>query len=198
MMIRNFVSVLLAVACCGCWTGCGRAEPSGAVADQATVELAPPIDALLMAYLSKARALHHQADLHEQDNDLKAAIADLQTLIATPVPGGGRPMQEAQELLADTLARLADLRGQLGDFDAASSDIEQGLQRAPKVSYFEGHLYEIRGINEQRHAKALADRGDPQGAELARRNAMKALERAVSIQDQVINAILSDAGGHGR
>lgn len=157
-----------------------------------------PVDTMLMAYLSKARALHHQADMHEEDGDQRRAVLELERIVATPVPGGDHPMPEAQEVLADTRARMAELRGQLGDLDAADRDVEEGLKRAPQVSFFEGHLIEIRGVIAQRRAKDLGDKGDKAGAERERRRAFEDFDRAVQIQDKVIERLLPDAGGQGR
>lgn len=196
-MIRGCAClVVMLTLVAGGIAGCGRGGPkNSAPSSVASSETPRPIDTLLMAYLSKARALHHEADLHEQAGDPRAAIVDLERLVATPVPGNQSPAPEAQEVLADTLARLADLRGQLGDFEAAERDIERGLQRAPKQSYFEGHLVEIRGVGQERRAKRLSEQGDSKGAEQARRKAIELFDEAIRIQDQVINKALLDAGG---
>lgn len=184
--------VLVALASWGC-TGRDRGETGGA-----SSVAAPPVDTILMAYLSKARSLHHLADMREEDGDLRGAVAELDKLMTTPIPGGAQPMQEALEVLADTYARTAELRGQLGEFDAAERDLEQGLKRAPKVSFFEGHLYEVRGVIAQKRAKALADKGDKDGSEKQRRRAFEDFDQAGRIQDKVIERLLPDAGGHGR
>ena len=159
---------------------------------------AQPVDTMLMAYLSKARSLHHQADMREEQGDARGAVAALEKLVSTPLPGGSQPMQEAQEVLADTYARMAELRGQLGDLEAAERDIVQGLHRAPKVSFFEGHLIEVRGVIAQKRAKALADKGDQVASERERRKAFEDFDHAVRIQDQVIERLLPDAGGRER
>jgi tetratricopeptide (TPR) repeat protein len=158
-------------------------------------QAAPPVDASLMAFLSKARAVHHQADLEEEAGDITGAAQALEKLVNAPLPEAPRPRPEATEVLADTLARLADLRGQKGEFDAAEQDIAHGLERAPERSYFEGHLWEIRGVNEERRAKSLAEAGSPQQAERARKKAAEAFERAIAIQDQVIRDTLAKDGG---
>ena len=161
----------------------------------AEADAPPPVDATLMAYLSKARSVHHQADQQEEAGDITQAIGSLERLVSTPVPGGATPLPEAQEVLADTLARLADLRGRSGAFDDAERDIQRGLERAPADSYFAGHLFEQRGVNEERRAKSLADGGDAAGAEAARKRAFEAFERAVTIQDRVIQRELARDGG---
>jgi hypothetical protein len=184
--------VLLALASAGC-SGRDRGETAGA-----SSVMAPPVDTRLMAYLSKARSVHHLADMREEDGDLRGAVSELDKLMTTPLPAGAQPMQEALEVLADTYARTAELRGQLGEFDAAERDLQQGLQRAPKVSFFEGHLYEVRGVIEQKRAKALADKGDKDGSEKQRRKAFEDFDQASRIQDKVIEHLLPDGGGLGR
>jgi len=171
--------------------GCGQRDSAGGTAAQ-------PVDTMLMAYLSKARSLHHQADMREEAGDAKGAVAALEKLAGTPVPGGAQPMQEAQEVLADTFARMAELRAQLGELDAAERDVQQGLLRAPKVSFFEGHLIEVRGVIEQKRAKALSEKGDKEASERERRKAFEDFDQAVRLQDQVIDRLLPDAGGRVR
>jgi len=69
---------------------------------------------------------------------------------------------------------------------------------SPKGSYFEGHLYEMRGVNEERRAKARAEAGDEPGAQAARRQAFQAFERAIEIQDGVIRKELTEDAGERR
>jgi hypothetical protein len=173
------------------FAGCGQRDSGGSTGAQ-------PVDTMLMAYLSKARSLHHQADMREEEGDVKGAVAALEKLTGTPVPGGAMPMQEAQEVLADTFARMAELRAQLGELEAAERDVQQGLLRAPKVSFFEGHLIEVRGVIEQKRAKALSERGDKEASERERRKAFEDFDLAVRLQDQVIERLLPDAGGRVR
>ena len=85
------------------------------------------VDPTLLAFLSKARAAHHRADLMEEDGDLDLAIAALEPVVALPRPAGA---PEADEVVADTYARLADLKSDLGDFDPALHDVEAGLALA--------------------------------------------------------------------
>jgi predicted negative regulator of RcsB-dependent stress response len=97
-------------------------------------------------------------------------------------------------VLADTFARLAELRSALGEFDAALGDVRRGLELAVEPTHFRGRLMEVRGLVEERHAKALEDRGDAKAALAAKERALAAYEQAVEIQDQVIARTLGDAG----
>jgi tetratricopeptide (TPR) repeat protein len=143
-----------------------------------------PVDPALLAFLSRARAAHHRADDPEQRGDLKGAIRELEALVAGPTLRGNAP--EAREVLADTHARLADLRSRDGDFDRASSDIERGLALVPELSYFRGHLLEVRGLSEERRSKVLTSNGDTAGDERAKSRALAAFQEAMEIQAAVI------------
>lgn len=147
----------------------------------------PVVDQALVAFLSKARAAHLRADAVEE-KDPAGAVASLDAVVQGPVPPGNPP--EANEVLADTRARLAELRARLGRFDEARADIEKGLGLVPDTSYFRGHLYEVLGFVEEKQAENSAKANDPAGADAARKRAVQASERAVTIQDEVIKRAL--------
>lgn len=149
------------------------------------------LDEVVLAYLSNARSLHHEADLAEDGGDNKGAIAALDRLLAKPEP---RQAPEIDEVIADTHARLADLRSKNGDFQLATKHVDQGLARAQRVSYFRGHLLEVRGLVEERLSKDLALKGDAPGSAAAKDRAMKAYEDAIVIQDEVIKKGTADGG----
>ncbi len=149
------------------------------------------IDETLLAYLSQARTLHHEADIKEDVNDIKGAIEALERLLAKQPP---RVAPEVDEVMADTRARLGDLRSRLGDFDGGHRDVEEGLKKAPGVTYFRGHLLEVRGLIEERRAKALDAAKDTAGAAKAREAAMKAYEESIAIQEEVIKRGTADGG----
>ena len=172
------LSLALAGVSVGTSVGCNKQSAAPQASDQTA------IDEPILAYLSLARSLHHEADLAEDAGDVKGAIATLQRLFEKPPP---RTAPEVDEIVADTRARLGDLESRLDDFDSASRDVESGLVSAPSISYFRGHLLEVRGLIEERREKALAAKGDVDGASKAREAAMKAFEDAISVQREVIN-----------
>lgn len=167
--------------------GCSRAErtvPGCPSADAA------PIDPAVMAFLSMARALHHEADIGESQGDAGAALAPLERLATMPSPRA----TEADEVVADTRARLAEIRLRQGDLDRAALDVQAGLGRVGEPTYFRGHLLELGGLIEEARARALADAGARDQAAQARAKAMGLLEDAVRVQQHVIERVLSDGG----
>ncbi len=170
---------------------CARSERTATQPAACEPASAPVVDSVLLAFLSKARAAHHKADLAEASGDLGSAITSLESLTGGARPGGATPLPEASEVLSDTHARLADLRSMRGEFDVALRDIEAGLALAREATYFRGHLFEVRGLVEERRTKALPE-GDER--ERARRAAMDAFDEAVRIQEEVISSALGDGG----
>jgi tetratricopeptide (TPR) repeat protein len=190
---------LLAAAFAGCAQR-DRGGAPGTVGPEAACSCAPApvVDPTLLAFLSKARAAHHQADVSLDAGDRASAIRALERIVSGPtpsLPGGpaaGLP-PEVAEVTADTRARLADLRSAQGDFDAALRDIEAGLSLSPSPSHFRGHLVEVRGLVEERRAKALDDQGEREAADRARKAAVAAFQEAIVIQDEVIAEALKAA-----
>jgi tetratricopeptide (TPR) repeat protein len=182
---------LFATALAASWLilGCAtQSESPGSGGGQACScePAATVVDPTLLAFLSKARAAHHEADLAEEQGDRPRAIRALVRIVEGPRPGGDTPTPEVAEVVADTRARLADLRSAAGDFDRARADVDEGLRLAPAVTHFRGHLVEVRGLVEERRSRALKEKGDEAGATKARDEALKAFEEAIEIQDQVI------------
>jgi hypothetical protein len=147
------------------------------------------VDVELVAFLSKARAAHHSADLAESIGDLPLAVRHLEA-----VANGRRPqgVPEVDEVMADVRARLADLKSRMEKFDDAIVEIERGLSGAAEVSHYRGHLFEVRGVVEERRMKHLEKLGDKAGAEKARKAALDAFEMAIEIQDEVILRLVPD------
>jgi tetratricopeptide (TPR) repeat protein len=176
---------LLAIALsCAFGAGCAKRETAHGAHGEV-------VDEPLLAWLSMTRSLHHEADIQEDQGDLKGAVATLERLLAKAPP---HRTPESDEVLADTHARLGDLRSRLGDFDAGMRDVDEGLKLVPNVSYYAGHLLEVRGMIEQRREEALAAKGDVDGASKAKERAMKAYEEAIAVQDEVIRRGTADGG----
>lgn len=179
-------AVVLAIAL-GITIGCTRreSEPQGG---------AQVVDTELMAFLSEARALHHQANLNEDSGDLPGATASMQRLVSARRPHDGQA-PEVQEVLADAYARLAELHLRQSALGPAADAVKTGLAHAPEPTYFRGHLVEVQGLIEEARAAELADAGKPQEATVAREKAIQLLEDVVKIQDQVIKRSLAGRDG---
>lgn len=151
------------------------------------------LDTQTMAYLSMARAIHHEANLHE-DGSPEKALAAMDRLIAAERPKNATAIPEVEEVLADAYARSAELAIRVGDADRGGRYVKDGLAHAPAESYFRGHLLEVDGLLEEARAMSLRDAGKPEEAEAAKRRAIEKLEAAVKMQQSVIAHALRDAG----
>jgi tetratricopeptide (TPR) repeat protein len=152
-----------------------------------------PVDAALLAFLSRGRMAHHVADQHEEQQRLDEALSVLEAFASGPQPPGEPAAPEVREVLADTQARKADLESRLGRFEAAERSVAAGLGLVPETSYFRGHLFEVQGMLEERRAKSLRQAGDGSGAEQAQGRALEAFARAMAIQEQVIEKAIESA-----
>jgi tetratricopeptide (TPR) repeat protein len=148
------------------------------------------VDATLLAFLSKARAAHHAADLAVEDGDVDLAIAALEPIVTMAHPSA----PEASEVIADTRARLADMESDLGRYDRAMQHIDAGLALATAPTHFRGHLLEMKGVVLERRYHTLDATGDTAGAAESKAKALDAFKSAIDVQDQVIN----DALSHGK
>jgi hypothetical protein len=178
--------IIAAVAAVGV-TGCSKGRSASGCPDAMQ---GSPVDTTVMAYLSAARALHHEADVKADSGDVAGAIAALEKLI-----GMARPRaNEVDEVLADTHARLAEMRLESNDWTGANRDVHAGLEHAREPTYFRGHLLEVAGLIEEKRAGALADAGKRDEAAQAKGRAVQLLESAVKVQEQVIAHALEDGG----
>lgn len=153
------------------------------------------VDTDLMAYLSQARALHHQANMKEDAKDLPGATDAMRRLVAAGTPHGGRATPEVDEVLADAYARLGELLLRQAALDPAAEAIARGLEHARERTYFRGHLLEVEGLVEEARAASLADAGKPADAVKARERAIALLEEVVRIQEEVIQRSTQRDGG---
>jgi len=167
--------------------GCSRQEPRDDCQSSGRV-----VDPVLLAFLSRARSAHHLADQYEAKSDRPAALRALEGLVSGGVPPGTAP--EVDEVLADTRARMADLMSEAGRFDQADAQISQGLEHAKTATYFRGHLFEVRGLVEERREKALRGKGRGQEADQAHDRSLDAYEAAMKIQAEVIGSAVPAPG----
>ncbi|MFO0659335.1 MAG: hypothetical protein U0165_05830 [Polyangiaceae bacterium] len=109
--LSGVVSASLLVAAAWSLPGCDPAQQQKST-PCACESASPVVDASLMAFLSRARVLHREADAAETEHDVPKAIAALERIVNSPLPNGSAPPPEAREVLADTQARLAELRAE--------------------------------------------------------------------------------------
>jgi hypothetical protein len=177
--------------------------PLGCAKSRAPISVEPredggtPIDTDVMAYLSLARSLHHQANLSEDSRDIPGAIAPLQHLVRATKPHEGTKVPEVEEVLADTYARMAELHTRTNELSAAEADVREGLTHAPDPTYFRGHLLEVLGIIDEARASSLADAGQVAAAEQARAKARELLKQAVAVQEEVLAHATAESDGGG-
>jgi tetratricopeptide (TPR) repeat protein len=150
------------------------------------------VDEPLMAYLSKARALHHQANLYEDSGDVPAAIGALERILRDPPPSDG---PEAREVQADVHARLTELELKRNQVANAEQHAQAGLLLTAPDTYYRGHLLEVSGLALEAKSYALADAGDLPGAVSAREAAIHKLEQAITVQERVIGTAIGNDGG---
>jgi tetratricopeptide (TPR) repeat protein len=192
-VLRVGLSCLLLCLASGPLPGCARGSISAEARAQADGGLA--IDTDVMAYLSEARALHHAANLKEDASDLPGAIATLEHLVHARKPHETERVPEIEEVLADTYARMAELRLRQKDVSGAEADARAGLEHAPDPTYFRGHLLEVSGVVEEAKAASFADAGQTDQASAARKRALDLLGQAVRVQDQVVTRSLGTGDG---
>jgi hypothetical protein len=164
--------------------------------DAGAYDPGPAVDVELMAFLSEARALHHEANLKEDAGDVKGAIAIVDRLVHTTPPHPGTKLPEVEEVLADGYARLAELKANDHDLEGSAAAVQSGLSHASEPTYFRGHLLEVGGVAEEARASSLADAGKTDEAARARAHAMDLLEEAVKVQEGVVGRAL-DGGANG-
>ena len=188
--VPRCVLLFIAIACLA---ACSRASDSSM---RGGGEAGVVIDTEVMAYLSMARALHHEANL-EEETDVPSAIHALEQLVQARRPHPRQSVPEVEEVLADTLARIAELETRRGDVARAAESVREGLTHAPAPSYFRGHLLEVGGVAEEDRANELRDAGKAAESAAARRHAMDLLREAVLVQERVVRESLADAGRPG-
>ncbi len=189
ILVIALTALLLALGLgLGVTPGCSRR-------DAGTDDGTPAVDTQIMAFLSEARALHHQANLAEDADDLTAAANAMDRLVNAQRPHHPARTPEVEEVLADAYARLAELRLKKGELDPAAGAIKSGLEHVAEATYFRGHLVEVQGLIEEARAARLADAGKRVEAKQARERAIQLLEEVVKIQDQVIQRSLAKDGG---
>ncbi len=181
-MRRALVMVMaLALATALGLAACGKTEQNTSPDPSPQI-----VDNSVMAYLSMARARHHEANVQESQGDIAGALGALAQLAQAPTPHPGTTIPEVDEVLADTYARMAELELTRDGLDAAARDVNDGLLHAKDATFFRGHLLEVQGIIEEARGNRAADAGRPDEATQARKHAVELLREAIAIQEKVV------------
>ena len=194
--------LVLLILCGSLAAACSRSQEATPTASRRltapkTEDGGAAVDVETMAFLSEARALHHEANVKEEADDVRGAAAIVHRIVDARRPHPGTRIPEIEEVLADAWARIGELELRAGDPARAAAATREGLAHAQSPSYFRGHLLEVQGIAEETRASMLADAGDKPGAAKARAAAMALLEEAVTVQDRVIGEALDAGPGDG-
>ncbi len=190
-MTRGLFVLMLLLTLPALALGCEGKERATATSPDAGI----PVDTEVMAFLSEARALHHEANIKEDSGDLEGATQTMQRLVVAQRPHPLERIPEIDEVLADAAARLAELRMRGHDLDGALRAIDDGLRHAPGPTYFRGHLLEVEGIVEEARAAVFASASKSDESAKARAHALTLLQEAVRVQEQVILQALPADGG---
>ncbi len=194
-LLKNKVFIVLSAlaVAAGVALACEEVKQHDGAASVTTPDDA--VDMELMAYLSRAHALHHEATIKEDMGDRKGAVDAMERLTSQRFSRAATP--EVEEVLSDAFARRAELELGMGDLDAASRSVDHGLEHARELTYFRGHLVEVSGLLDEARAHALTDAGKPDEAKRAQEKALAELEQAIDIQNHVLSGLLGDGGREG-
>ena len=200
--IRAHTLVLVVAGALASFSGCADVQDvpgreARSVSASAAGAGKRPVSQDIIAFLSKARAAHHNADLLEAKGDFPRAIGFVRGITEGPRPkdAGGILAPEVREVLADAHARLADLESRAGNFEVALREVDAGLVHAPEVTHYRGHLFETRGLVFERRMQSFEKNGDTEKAAADRQEALRAFEMAISVQDEVITKLLPEPSG---
>jgi tetratricopeptide (TPR) repeat protein len=161
----------------------------------------PVLGEELMLALAQARNYHHKADVHVRQAQLDEAIAALRAIDAIPFPADA---PEAEDVKLDARARMGKLLITRGELDAAMAVVEAGIAGASRESFFVANLYTVKGEVYEAMANVLdGPGGDPDAADPnaagqkarareARRNAIIAFDRAISINTELQQTLLEE------
>ncbi len=151
-----------------------------------TIEV--PADALskeLMASLGQAQNFHSKADVLIDNGELEQAAATLAMIFEIPFP---KDAPEAEDVMADTRARLGKLDIELGKLDEGLALVDEGIATSTRPSFYLANLHTVRGQILQAKANAEAEAGgDPEAVKSARVEAIKALDQSIQINEALLN-----------
>jgi tetratricopeptide (TPR) repeat protein len=143
-------------------------------------------DEALMVALSRARNLHHKANVYLQAGDVAAAMAEVRAVLLVQFPPGHA---EAEDVRQDARARLGKLLLGQGQLDEALHVVDEGIAAASRESFFVANLYTVRGEVLEARAAHLQDR--PQRA-AALHQAIAAFDRSNRINERIQKRLMQE------
>jgi hypothetical protein len=146
------------------------------------------IDEALMLSLAQAKNFHLKADVHLQDGNVDAAIAEVARVLTVPFPPDA---PERQDVLLDARARLAKLLLGKGDAAAALRAVDDGIAAATRESFFLANALTVRAEVLTYQATRVSDEAT---ARELRRHAIEALDRANAINLRLQRELMQEKG----
>ena len=189
-----FVTLGLSLGSLATWSACAQGQGDDQGPDARVTRLPDPGPALgkdLMLSLALAKNLHHKADVYLKEGRVADAVASVKQILAIQFPPDS---PEGEEVVLDARARLAKLLISEDKLDQATKVIDDGLAGVSRQSFFLANLYTVRG--EVLEARAATEEHDPAGARAARRQAIEAYDKAITIDKALLDQISQgDQGG---
>lgn len=178
---RNFVILLLLVLLPACASRRDEGQSGG------RTELSDPADALseeLMLTLSQAKNFHHKANVLLSDGKLEESAAQVEMILAIEFPANS---PEAEDVLLDARARLAQIRLSQGKLTTAMTLLDEGLSSQTRDSFFVANLHTVRGEVLEAQA-ALAEEGS-EASRRAKIGAIKAFDASIQINNRLLQEL---------
>lgn len=143
----------------------------------------------LMLSLGQAKNFHHKADVLLSDGKVDEAAEQVAKILEIPFPADS---PESQDVLLDTRARLAKLRVVQGRLVDAMSLVDQGIRTTSRESFFLANLHTVRG--EVFEAKAAMAEEGSEESDQAKREAIKAFDTSIKINERLLETLGAKSG----
>lgn len=194
-----FTALLLALSSGAVMGACSEKEqpqPKEEPKCAPLTKLMEPENALseeLMASLGQAQNFHGKADVLVDSGDLEQAAATVAMILDIPFPENA---PEAEDVMADTRARLAKLYAELGQLERAMAVVEVGIASSDRQSFYLANLHTVRGQILQAMAKEAQTEPDSEDAQVTkarvdsiRKEAIKAFELSNKIHEALLETL---------
>ncbi len=181
-ILRIGAALVLALTITACASRREEGEARGGV-----TELIDPANALseeLMLTLGQAKNFHHKANVLMSDGKLDDAAAQVLRILNLPFP---KHSPEAEDVLLDARARLAQMRLAQGQIEAAMTLVDDGLREKTRASFFVANLHTVRG--EVFEAMAARAEEGSEASRSAKIDAIKSFDASIQINNQLLQEL---------